>query len=71
MNELKFKTNINCGGCVNAVSGTLNNNTAIEAWSVDVNDPGKILTVKTNTLTAEQITEVINELGFVAKPASQ
>lgn len=70
MNELKFKTNINCGGCVKAVSGTLNSNVEIESWNVDVTNPDKTLTVKTNTLTPEQVVELINNIGFVAKQAS-
>ncbi|MCB0699669.1 MAG: hypothetical protein H6551_12055 [Chitinophagales bacterium] len=70
MSELKFKTNINCGGCVKAVSGTLNCNLEIESWNVDVTNPDKILTVKTNTLSPEQVVELINNIGFVAKQAS-
>ncbi len=46
MNTLKFKTNINCGGCIAKVTPFLDKAEGIASWSVDTNVPEKILTVK-------------------------
>jgi copper chaperone len=45
MKELKFKTNINCGGCVAKVTPALNEAVGEGHWKVDTNHPDKILTV--------------------------
>lgn len=62
--EYQFKTNINCGSCVNAVKGFLNDETAIQSWEVDTNNPNKILRVTSNQLSAEEIKKVVEEAGF-------
>lgn len=66
MNTLKFKTNINCSGCISSVSPHLNKVDGIKKWEVDTVNPDKILTVETEdtTLSAEQITEVVEKAGF-------
>jgi copper chaperone len=46
MKELKFKTNINCGNCVEKVTPALNETAGDGAWTVDTHHPDKILTVK-------------------------
>ena len=43
MNTLKFKTNINCAGCLAKVSPFLNAEQSIEKWEVDTSIPEKIL----------------------------
>jgi copper chaperone CopZ len=68
MNTLKFKTNINCGGCVKAVSPTLNGTAAIEHWQVDTANPDKILTV-TGDLNENQVVALVQKAGFKAEPA--
>ncbi|QNE40906.1 heavy-metal-associated domain-containing protein [Hymenobacter sp. NBH84] len=64
MNTLKFKTTINCGGCVRAVTGPLNEETAISSWQVDTDDPNKILTVQGNNVQPEQVIRAVQEAGF-------
>lgn len=68
MNTLKFKTNINCGGCVKAVTPTLNGEQAIKNWQVDTANPDKILTV-TGDLNPDQVVELVEQAGFKAEPA--
>lgn len=68
MNTLKFKTNINCGGCVKAVTPTLNGSTAIQHWQVDTATPDKTLTV-TGVLSPAQVVELVEQAGFRAEPA--
>lgn len=66
MNTLKFKTNINCSGCVGSVTPFLNAVDGIKDWQVDTANPDKILTIETDNkvLTAEKITQVVEKAGF-------
>lgn len=68
MQTLKFKTNINCGGCIKAVTPILNGEKAIQTWEVDTANPDKILTVATD-LSAGQIQALVEEAGFEAQAA--
>jgi len=65
MNTLAFNTNINCGSCVRAVSGTLNQATRISRWSVDTEHQDKVLTVDTD-LTPEDVVALVEQAGFDA-----
>lgn len=68
MQTLKFKTNINCGGCIGAVAPALNNLPGVENWAVDTADPDKILTLTTNPeIAAGQILSVLCDKGFKAE----
>ena len=64
MKKLKFKTNINCTGCLSKVSPLLNHEKAIEEWDVDLNNSQKILTVKSNSVKEEDILNLIKKIGF-------
>ncbi len=64
MKELKFKTNINCGNCVKRVSPFIDKIAGIESWSVDVDDTDKILTVKAENITAQQVIDAVRKVGF-------
>ena len=66
MKTLHFKTNINCGGCIKAVTPTLNGEKAIASWQVDTATPDKILTVQTD-LSENQLVALIEEAGFKAE----
>lgn len=67
MNTLKFKTNINCGGCIKAVTPALNGAEGISNWQVDTNNPEKILTVDTENLDAQQVKGIVEKAGFKAE----
>lgn len=58
-----FRTNINCGGCVSAVTPIFAKLDHIEEWSVDTNHPDKLLTVSTKE-EASAVEKVISEAGF-------
>jgi copper chaperone len=66
MKTTKFKTNINCGGCVNAVSQALKSDSRILSFEVDTSHPDKILTVQ-GELSAADIAAKVNSAGFDAK----
>ncbi|UYZ65272.1 heavy-metal-associated domain-containing protein [Hymenobacter weizhouensis] len=64
MKTLHFKTNINCGGCIKAVTPTLNEQAGAGNWQVDTANPDKILTVTTDKLTPQQVVQAVEQAGF-------
>ncbi len=64
METKTFKTNINCGGCLKAVTPSLNELGC--EWQVDIANPEKTLTVKTDK-PAEEIIRQVEKAGFKAE----
>lgn len=60
---MKFKTNINCGGCVASVTPQLNKIDGI-SWKIDTENPDKILTVETDSVSEQEIIEAVKKAGF-------
>ena len=69
MNTLQFKTTINCGGCIKAVTPALNQEVGAGNWQVDTANPNKILTVTTDHAPAA-IVAAVEEAGFQAQPVA-
>ena len=69
MKTLQFKTNINCGGCIKAVTPTLNQEAGAGNWQVDTANPDKILTVTSDQLTADQVVQAVENAGFKIQAA--
>ena len=67
MKTFKFKTNINCSGCVTGVTPFLNKLEGIN-WKVDTENPEKILTVETENHTKEEIIKAVKKAGFEIQP---
>ncbi len=63
MKIYKFKTNINCEGCVGGVTPFLNKLENTE-WEVDIENSDKILTVKTQDKSEEDIVKAVKKAGF-------
>ena len=63
-NKLRFKTNINCGGCVATVKPYLDGVEGIEEWEVDTANKDKILTIKTKTVSEKEIIETVQKAGY-------
>lgn len=61
---LKFKTNINCGGCVAKVTSFLNEANGICYWEVDTSNEDKILSVHSEGITEEEVKQMVQEAGF-------
>jgi len=66
MNTLKFKTNVNCGGCIATITPHLNQLKGIIKWNVDTTNPLKILTVETQDLTPGDIVDLLGKAGYKA-----
>ncbi|GHA80212.1 heavy-metal-associated domain-containing protein [Pontibacter akesuensis] len=67
METFKFKTNINCGNCVKAVTPHLNKLEGIQEWTVDTNNPNKVLEVKADSADAQEIKSTVERAGFEAE----
>lgn len=65
--EFKFKTTLNCGGCVSKVKTDLDNAAGICEWNVDITDNDKILTVKSAGITPEEVIALVKSKGFNAE----
>lgn len=70
MKTLKFKTNIKCGGCISAVTPTLDATTGIHHWGVDTANPDKILTVE-GDISPEAVVQAVTKAGYNATPVNE
>ncbi|WP_353182823.1 heavy-metal-associated domain-containing protein [Parapedobacter lycopersici] len=66
--NLQFKTNLNCGGCVSKVQADLDNASGVCEWNVDINNSDKILTVKSEGISEDEVIAIIRSKGFKAEP---
>jgi copper chaperone len=66
--KYQFKTNIMCGSCIAKVTPHLNANSEIKHWEVDTQNADKILTIDTDGLSADKLTQIVKEAGFKAIP---
>ena len=64
MKTLKFKTNINCGGCIANAKPYLDTVENVQEWHVDTNNPDKILTVTGDAVSAEKVIEKVKKAGY-------
>lgn len=67
MKILKFKTNINCGDCVNKVTPFLDREDSISKWQVDTQSKGKILSVSGEELDPQKVINAVEKAGFKAE----
>lgn len=67
-NHLKFKTNINCGGCVSSVKPHLDKAFGISRWEVDTTGKDKILTVESSGATSDEVIQTVKKAGFKIEP---
>ncbi len=69
--EFQFKTNLNCGGCISKVQSDLDNANGICEWNVDTANSDKILTVKSEGISEDEVIAIIRKKGFKAEPLSK
>ncbi len=67
MSTIQFKTNINCGGCIARATPALDESVGQGNWLVDIQNPGKVLTVNSDTIDESQIKTALNKAGFKAE----
>lgn len=64
MPTLRFKTNLNCGRCVAAVTPLLDAERGIHHWRVDTSTPDKTLTVAGDAISADRVRALVAQAGF-------
>ena len=64
METIKFKTNINCGGCLKSVTPHLDELDNVDSWKVDINNPDKILEVKLEDGNENAVVSAVKKAGF-------
>ena len=62
--NFQFKTNINCSSCVATVTPFLNDAEGVCHWEVDTTKKDKVLTVKSEGITEEEVIEAVQKAGF-------
>jgi copper chaperone len=66
METMKFKTNLKCSGCVAKVTPFLDEVVPDKKWEVDINDPGKVLTVPEGADQAK-VKQALEKAGYKAE----
>lgn len=66
--QYRFKTNIHCGGCVNAVKPRMDALKGVEKWTVDIDTTDKILQVESSGVRPEEIIAAVQSAGFTIEP---
>lgn len=64
MKTVKFKTNINCGSCIQSVTPFLNDLDNVDLWKVDTENPEKILTVELDDEDENTVIEAVKKAGY-------
>ena len=71
MTKATFKSNINCGSCIQKVTPTLNALEGVDEWRVDTTHPEKLLTVDFEEIEPADIIKALADIGFTAIPYDQ
>ena len=64
MKTIRFKTNLKCGGCVKAITPGLESLNIIDTWSVDLENPDRVLEIKAPEDVSEQVIESVKKAGY-------
>lgn len=67
MTELLFKTNIKCNGCIATVTPFLDGEKQIQEWKVDLENPDRVLSVKSEELSSENVIDLLKKSGYTAE----
>jgi len=70
MKTYKFKTNINCNGCIQTVTPYLNQLEVAE-WKVDIQDKRKVLAVRSDLVGEKEIIDKVKEAGYEIEPLKE
>ena len=64
METIRFKTNLKCGGCIKAITPGLESLNIIDTWSVDLENPDRVLEIKVPVDVSEQVIESVKKAGY-------
>jgi copper chaperone len=65
MKKLQFRTNINCGNCINSVTPFLNELDNVEMWRVDTSTDDKILYVEIDDEDEQAVINAVVKAGYL------
>jgi Cu2+-exporting ATPase len=68
MKKLEYKTNINCSGCIATITPNMDATEGIIKWSVDTDNPDKILTVEVENIDSMAVEEAVKKAGYSIEP---
>ena len=72
MEEIKLKTTIKCSGCIATATPFLNAAVGENNWTVDVQNPDKVLTIKNgHSISPENVIKAVQVAGFKAEKLEQ
>jgi len=66
MKTLRFKTNINCGTCIRAVTPSLDAQVGSGNWKVNTQVDDKILEIPHTEFSSSVVIEALDAVGFQA-----
>ena len=64
MSEVRFKTTIQCNGCLSKVTPKLNEILEEQSWSVDLESDDRILTVNDDNVSVDEVVSAVKSVGF-------
>ena len=64
MSEVRFKTTIQCNGCLSKVTPKLNEILKEQSWSVDLESDDRILTVNDDNVSLDAVVSAVKSVGF-------
>jgi copper chaperone len=64
MKTIRFKTNLKCGGCIKAITPGLESLNIIDTWSVDLENPDRVLEIKAPEDVSELVIESVKKAGY-------
>lgn len=64
---MEFKTNIMCGSCIAKVTPLLNEVVGENKWSVDTQNPKKILSINSDNVNEADLANALNKIGYKAE----
>ncbi len=64
MEILRFITSLKCGGCVKAITPGLESLSQIEKWSVDLENPDKVLEIEASEDISDQVLDSVKKAGY-------
>jgi copper chaperone len=65
MEILRFKTSLKCGGCVQAITPGLESIIQIEKWTVDLENPDKVLEIEASEDISDQVIDSVKKAGYL------
>ncbi|MCK4991173.1 MAG: heavy-metal-associated domain-containing protein, partial [Bacteroidales bacterium] len=67
MEALTLKTDLHCNSCVNKVEPFLSSNPDIEEYTIDLNHPDKIVSIKGKDLKGQDLISKFLDAGYHAE----